>query len=342
MKTKKNDKLKYVLNILITFIIVILILYLVLKDDFAGVINHIKKMDYKYLIISIIVMILYRFLLAVSLYIVTICNKQKYSLKKSLQLNFITQFFNGITPFASGGQPMQIYYLHQEKIPIGTSTNIVIQNFILYQTALILMGIFAVVFNYFTGLFPKNNIMANLVTIGFIINFLVWLGSFIISFCKNISSFIINKVITFLAKMNIIKNKEKTQEKLTNYINSFYENAMILKDYKKQVIIGIVVNILALIALYTVPFILIKGIGALSIINYVTSLVAVSYVMLIGSFVPIPGGTGGIEYGFIHFFGYFLSDSVLVSVMLLWRVITYYLGMAFGGLLIPLYKKGSD
>ena len=117
---------------------------------------------------------------------------------------------------------------------------------------------------------------------------------------------------------------------------------MILKENKKNVLLGILVNIMALIFLYSVPIILIKGIDVSANINYITSLVAVSYVMLIGSFVPIPGGSGGIEYGFIHFYGYFLSNSVLVSVMLIWRVVTYYIGMIFGGILIPLYKKGSD
>lgn len=338
----KNKKVKYVLNMVIMFIVIFVILYFTLKDNFNAVMDNIKKMNIFYLLIGIGLMILYRFFLGISLYIVTKCNKQRYSLKKSFQLNFITQFFNGITPFATGGQPSQIYYLHQEGIPIAKGTNIVLQNFILYQTALIILGLFAVIFNKITGLFAKDNIMANLVTLGFVINFLVWLGSFIISFGEKINSFIINKLLVFFAKLKLIKNYEKTKKKFTDYITNFYENAMILKESKKDVFIAVIVNIMALLFLYSVPIILIRGMGIASNINYLTSLVAVSYVMLIGSFVPIPGGTGGIEYGFIHFYGYFLSDAILVSVMIVWRVITYYIGMVFGGILIPLYKKGSD
>lgn len=339
---KKNNKLKYVLNISIMFLVIFLVLFFTLKDDFNSVIENIKKMNYMYLIIAVILMVLYRFFLSVSLYILTKCNNQKYSLKKSFQLNFITQFFNGVTPFSTGGQPSQIYYLHQEGVPVGIGTNIVLQNFMLYQTALIIFGVFAVLFNRFTGLFPRDNVVANLVTVGFIVNFLVWLGSFVVSFGKKTSSFIINKVIRLLANLKLIKNYDKTKLKFENYISSFYQNAIVLKNKKKEVLFGVLVNIVALLCLYTVPIILITGMNIMSNINYVSSVVAVSYVMIIGSFVPIPGGTGGIEYGFIHFFGYFLSSSVLVSVMLLWRVITYYLGMILGGILIPLYKKGSE
>lgn len=335
----KNKKVKYIFNLAIMFVVIFLVLYFSLKDSFDSVIANISKMSFIYLFIAIIVMILYRLFLSISLCIVTSCNNYKYSVTKSLKLNFITQFFNGVTPFASGGQPSQIYYLHQENIPVATATNIVLQNFILYQTALILFGVFAVSFNAITSLFPKDNFVANLVLLGFIINFLVWIGSFIISFGKKISSFIVNKVIKFFAKIKIIKDYLKTKEKFSNYVNSFYSNTMILKNNKKQVVIGIFVNVIALLLLYSVPFIIMKGLGISSYVNYLTTVVAVSYVMLIGSFVPIPGGTGGIEFGFVHFFGYFVTDSLLVSLMLVWRFVTYYLGMIFGGLMIPFYKK---
>lgn len=342
-KKVKNKNLKYVLNLTIMFLVIFLVLYLTLKDEFNQVVENISKMNYGYLLLAIIFMILYRFFLGVSLYIITKCNKQKYSLKKSFILNFITQFFNGITPFASGGQPFQIYYLYKEDIPYAKATNIVLQNFILFQTALIIFGVFAVVFNRITGLFPRDNFVANLVTLGFAINFLVWLGSFVISFGKRLNNFILNKAITFLAKIKIVKNKEKIQEKFQNYITSFYENALVLKNQKKQVFFGILANLVALFFQYAVPFILIKGLGIADNITFASSIVAVSYTMIIGSFVPIPGGTGGLEYGFMFFFGQLISDnSILVTVMLLWRVVTYYLGMIFGGILIPLTKKESD
>ena len=54
--------------------------------------------------------------------------------------------------------------------------------------------------------------------------------------------------------------------------------------------------------------------------------------MLLGSFVPMPGGTGGLEYGFLAFYGNFLTGSALTALMLLWRFITYYLGMILGAI----------
>ena len=60
--------------------------------------------------------------------------------------------------------------------------------------------------------------------------------------------------------------------------------------------------------------------------------------MLIGSFVPIPGGSGGLEYGFVAFYGTFISGSLLSAVMLVWRFITYYFGMIIGALAFYIKK----
>ena len=58
-----------------------------------------------------------------------------------------------------------------------------------------------------------------------------------------------------------------------------------------------------------------------------------------GSFVPIPGASGGIEYGFTQFFGNFIGLEYISAVLLIWRTITYYLGMIIGALLFNLEKK---
>ena len=61
--------------------------------------------------------------------------------------------------------------------------------------------------------------------------------------------------------------------------------------------------------------------------------------MLIGSFVPIPGGSGGLEYGFVKFFGVFIAGAKLSSIMLVWRILTYYLGMIVGAIFLNVKEE---
>lgn len=339
---KKNNVLKYILNFVILILVIGLVIYFSLKDNFHEIMENIRHFSIFYFILVIVIACLYRIFIAISLYYVTKANNQNYSLKKAIPLSFITQFFNGITPFASGGQPSQVYYLHKENISYPVATNIVLQNFILYQTALILFGFFAILTNRIFGLFPQNNLIGRLVFLGFLVNFIVWIGSFVISFGKKISNFILNRLIGFASKIKLVKEEAATKEKFQNYISHFYENAMTLKNHKKEVVLGILSNVVALGFYYVIPFVIIKGMGIETNLTILTTLVASSYVLIIGSFVPIPGGTGGLEYGYVYFFGYFIQGSSLTASMLLWRTITYYLGMVVGGIMMLFYRKGDQ
>ena len=67
-----------------------------------------------------------------------------------------------------------------------------------------------------------------------------------------------------------------------------------------------------------------------------------AYVLIMGSFVPIPGASGGIEYGYYKFFGNFIKGSLLKASLLIWRTISYYLPMIIGGILFNTNTKREE
>ena len=46
----------------------------------------------------------------------------KYRLGASIKTNFLGKYYDAVTPFATGGQPMQIYYLNTKGISGGNSS----------------------------------------------------------------------------------------------------------------------------------------------------------------------------------------------------------------------------
>ena len=331
-------KKKFIINFFIILVVLILVLYFSLKDNYREIINYISNINLFWLFVSITILLLYRVIVGLCSYKVVLINNANVNFGKMVQINFIIPFFHGITPFSGGGQPMEIYYLHNEGVSKTKSTNIVLQNFILYQIALIVVSLLAVICNQIFELFPKDDFMRRLVLLGFLINFLALLISLVAGFYKKLTSYIVKKIITFLNKIKIIKDVDGTLNKFNNYIDNFYNNANLLKKNKKQVCYVILLHMISLILLYSIPYTIILGMG-LKDINYIYILIATTYVMIIGSFVPIPGGTGGIEYGFMYFCGLIISGSVLTAVMLMWRFITYYLAMIIGAIFLMMYRK---
>lgn len=331
----KNNKRNFIIIIAITFII----LYFVLKDNFVQKIEYLLSFDIKWLLLSFLLILAYWFLKGLVLYYCTHKINKKYTEKKGILLMITTQFFHAITPFAAGGQPWQIYKLKKDGLTLAESTNVVIQDFIAYQIALVFLGLCAITSNYIFHIFPSDSLLKKLVTIGFIINTVVVIVLFIVSFSKKWNKKIIDGGINLLHKLKIVKNKEEKLKKSEKFIHNFHTSALILFKDKFNMIRIIALNFIALIGQYLIPFVLMMGLGIY--VNPLIVIITSAYVMLIGSMVPIPGGTGGLEFSFLAFFKNFITGPKLSIIMIVWRLVTYYFGIIVGGLTLNFNKEAK-
>lgn len=284
-------------------------------------------------------MAVYGLFRALSLHLVIKTFKKDFKFTDTAKNLLITQFFNGVTPFASGGQPAQIYFLRSQGVDIPTASSIVIQNFVIYQIVLVLYGLFAIILNSFFNFFPKVSLLKNLIILGFVINSLVMLALLFISYAKNIDKYVVEKFVNVLYKLKLVKHRIRTINKLNLKLDRFHKSAIAIRKNKKIFLKCFLCNLLAFICLYSLPFIIILSTNNYHLIGFMTSFVACSFVMIIGAFVPIPGGSGGLEFAFAKFYGEYMSGSILATVLLIWRFITYYMGMIVGAIVLTLNKR---
>lgn len=263
---------------------------------------------------------------------------KKYRFRQAFKMEMEIAFFNAITPFSTGGKPYEIYSLNKNKLKIVDASNVAIQNFIVYQIALILLGVIALIINNVYKVLD-NNIFTNLVYIGFLINTLVIVVLFIVSFAKKTNRKILKVLVKILSKLKIIKNKEEFKENIEHQLLDFHKGAEILLSKKFEFIKLIIFQVISLTAFYLVPLALMYATGDYTSLTPLYSIVVSAYVMLIGSFVPMPGGVGGLEYVFVTFSNQFIKGSKVFLVMILWRFVTYYFGFIIGAIFVSLNKK---
>lgn len=321
--------------------ITIIVLYFILKDNFHSILDVLSKMNLFWLLIAIIIIFIYWILKTLSMFYIVKEYSKKMSFKTILKQTIITQFFNGITPFSTGGQPMEIYMLKKCNISVAKATNIVLQNSMVYQVALVIYGIIAILLNFKYKLFYNIQFLNILVALGFLINTIVCIIIFVISFSTKLSNIILMLVSKVGNWFKIIVDQEKFMIKYSKKVNEFHESAKIYKSNKLLFIKGIVINLIALTLLYILPFFLMLGMNENMNMTIIEAITTSAYVLLIGSFVPIPGGSGGIEYAFLKFFGVFFNNITLSALLIVWRFITYYLGIILGGVLFSFYKEGE-
>jgi uncharacterized protein (TIRG00374 family) len=325
---------KQKLNIILIIVATLLVLYFVLKDDFNEVVHLITNIDIRWFIFSIFVVFLYWCFQTLSLSALFSSSDENLSFKTLFKSTIICNFFSAITPSATGGQPFQIYFLKKKGLKLGTASNLVVEQSTLYQAALVLMGLIAIFLNSVYDFFPSDNILKQLVLLGFAVNVFVIFMLCFVTFNRKASKYFIVKLIKLFHKIKIIRNVDKAHEKADKVIDNFYTSAKSLNKNKEALLKGIIYNFIALMFLYAVPMTVAYSLGDFSSMNVLTVLVSSAYVMLIGAFVPIPGGSGGIEFAFASFFGFYFTGSTLMAMLLIWRFLTYYLSILIGGIII--------
>lgn len=324
-------------NFIILFVAVILVLFLSLHDNYEEVINSIKNINKWYLLLAIILTSLSTSIRGFMMYVLSKVYNTNASIIKSIKLSFETNFFNGITPFATGGQPYQLYRLRKSGYRLADATNIVLQLSVIYQIILVFMGTFAVTYNHFNDVLVNTTILNRLVGIGFVVNFLVIVLLITVSISKKFKRIVSISILKLLSFFKLIKNKEKIKLKIETHLDEFDNGIDLLLENKKKFFFCLLIQLTIILINYSIPTILFMGSGVN--INLLYGIIAVSYITMIGSFIPLPGSTGGIEYGFFSFFSNFIAGSILNATMLIWRTVTYYLNIILGLIIINCGKR---
>lgn len=321
---------KKIFNVLIMVIpIIVLIVCIVGNDSSINMIDVLKDTKLRWLVCAGLCMVMCWFLESVSLHIVSNKISKKLKFKNAVQTSMIGQLFNCITPFASGGQPMQAYYMVKYGMPIGQATCILLTKSIIYQIVLTLYSLFVLIFKF--RFFATNvSDFTYLVFIGFFVNLFVVICLTSVGFFPNITKYILFLGIRILNKFNLIKNKEEKMESISIEMDSFYESFQFLKQNVGAITQSSIMILFQLTAFFTIPYFICLALGIPNI-DLFTIISAGAFVLMITSFVPLPGGSGGAETGFYLFFSIFFPQTGVIAIaILIWRAFTFYMPILVG------------
>lgn len=332
------EKKKIRIYLVFVIALFIFVLYFSLKDNYRTIIDTLSNVKIIYLLLAVSFVFVSKYLIGLTLHYLAKKEKKDTKLKKMVQIALIYPFFAGITPSAVGGESFEILYLKDSGIPYGKASNISIQKFILYEISLIIVELIAVILNVFTKIIPSTSLVGSSVTISFIVNIVILGFLFLLAYNKKFNHFIMNKGLVFLHKIKLVKNLDNTQKKLDSYLNNFDEGVDKLRKDKKLFVKLIGINILSLVffILAAYPIARSLNINSISILNIFT---LVTYARMMCLLIVTPGNSGGAEYCFIYLFTGLITEEGIISYMLIWRFVTYYIPLILGGILAMTWRK---
>lgn len=258
----------------------------------------------------------------------------------SLKVNLIGKFYDNVTPFAVGGQPMQIYYLHKRALYSGGEASaVVLVKYFFNMTSMCLVSLLVMACNtHVLGAIEVDwaRILIHVAAwVGIAVNmFLPLMVLFFVIFPK-----FATKLATFVIgigfKIKIVKNKEEALAKALKTVTDF-RAAFKLMAKKPKEFIALVLLCLAEDCLrFALPFFIMKmfnGLGADAGFAELIKVMALNvFVTQSVCIIPTPGNSGAIEsIGTIAFTAVLTNTGVLGWSVLVWRFFVFYIYIIIG------------
>lgn len=251
---------------------------------------------------------------------------EKSTFIQNLKYALIGFFFSAITPAASGGQPMQVYYMHKDKIAVSNSTLALLLNLTSMQVVTIGFALISICFNYKY----LNGVLIAFFIVGILLNLSALVLLLIAIISKRLSRGIINFVEKIL-KFFKVRNIEVKKEKLESELEKYHESAVYIKQNKKIIIQLLLTTLVQFFVYYSVTFWTYKALGMNGAnILEITSMQSVLFATVSG--IPSPGAVGVTEGAFTEIFRNIYPGAMMSSAILLNRGINFYFFVIFSGI----------
>ncbi len=318
---KKKSK-KGLFNALFLFAVFGLTAYGVFHGRNLGILmKQMQHADTRYWLLSIPFVI--TFILSESVIIFYMIRNLglKVKLTHCFLYSFVGFFFSCITPSATGGQPMQVYYMRKDNIPGATATVVLMIVTITYKMVLVILGLAVLILR-------PAAIMKYLEPAMFWMYLGIALNVFCVSFMlflifyPKAAEWILMKLMRLLCRIHILKHEEKHTASISRIMEQYAGVSEYFKTHKLVLVNVTLISIVQRFLLFFVTWLVycsfhLHGERVETIVS-LQGMISVAVDML-----PLPGGMGISEglFGkiFHPIFGHLTLAGMVVS-----RGLSYY------------------
>ena len=211
-------------------------------------------------------------------------------LKNNIFYALVGFFFSSVTPSASGGQPMQLYYMHRDRIAVPTAALALLVQFSVFQIVTIACA--AVGFGtQYAQLVQEGGAFRYAFLLGTAVNAALLAITLAMIFSKRASEKILHLLVRVLTCLHY-KKANQMQQQLTEQLALYQRGTQYLRQ-NGHVLCGIVgLTIVQAVAFYTIPCWIVLALHPAAAHSFfaIAAMEAVLYVSV--SALPLPGSVG--------------------------------------------------
>ena len=265
---------------------------------------------------------------------------KQLSWKQAFNVNVLCEFTSAVTPSSVGGSSLIVWFLNREGIEAGRSTALMITCLFLDELFLVIATLLILLLFPFNILFSNTTIITSSAEILFFIIYsaiALWtLMLYIALFHKpHWIGNLLRKLFSlrFLKKWcipiyNLADNLENSSHEISKRPISFWNKAFIL-------------TIFSWVSRYLVVVALLLAFNSSG--NYFLAFARQFVLWIRMGISPTPGGSGLSEFMFKEYYSdFFTVTGMALVVAFIWRIITYYMYLLLGTIIVPGWLKSTS
>lgn len=324
MNASRKNQLSYLFFI----ILAILAIYTVFQDNDMGMVAAaLTKMKLSYLLLAALAALVFTMLEGVMIWYLLRGIQGKAKFGDCIRYSFVGFLYSGITPSATGGQPMQLYHMKRDGNDLSASTVVLMTVALVYKLVLVLMGIAMVLFG-----FPvlKENLgkYLNLFYLGMFLNTALVAVLLIVMIFPGFARWMILHIEKLFVQIRILKKSAWRTARIDQFIESYQNAVQFLLRNQKQVAVVILVTFGQRCLVFILPYIVYRGFG-LEGADALTILMIQMSIYLAVDMLPLPGAQGITELMYKRAFRDVFTVEYVVPSMCVTRGISFYFLLLF-------------
>lgn len=214
MNASRKNQLSYLFFI----ILAILAIYTVFQDNDMGMVAaSLTKMKMSYLLTAALAALVFTMLEGVMIWYLLRGIQGTAKFKDCIRYSFVGFLYSGITPSATGGQPMQLYHMKRDGNDLSASMVVLMTVALVYKLVLVLMGIAMVLFG-----FPvlKENLgnYLHLFYLGMFLNTALVVVLLVVMIFPGFARWMILRMENLLVRVRILKKSSWRTARISQFI----------------------------------------------------------------------------------------------------------------------------
>lgn len=260
-------------------------------------------------------------------YLLRTMQSGKSGFLRCISYSFIGFFYSGITPSATGGQPVQLYYMKKDGNSLSDSSVVLMTVAVIYKFVLVLMGSMLLIFwreplkRYLREYFA-------LYLVGLALNVILVAVLLAVMMMPDRMRGIIGSGERLLVRIRILKPSEKRGAKIGQFIEGYREAVHFLVEKKGKIGLVILCTFGQRISVFCLTALIYLGFSQHGT-NIWTVIILQASVYIAVDMLPLPGAQGITELMYCNIFRGVFAEAYLMPSLYVTRGINFYFLLVF-------------